>query len=388
MNVAIFASAYYPHVGGVEETVRQLAREYRRRGIGVIILTNRWPRSLPREEIYEGTPVHRLAMRAPEGSLKARVNYRLTHRAICREMLAILRKHRIDILHVQCVSSNGHYARIARRELGLPLVVTTQGERTMDATQLYQRSPFMNQVLRALLGEADHITACSRHTLDDMETYWGKPFQPKGTVVYNGIDPHDFDSAQPYASSAPYILGIGRLVPQKGFDILLRAFAKSAIPGWNLLIAGEGPERDSLETLIRDLGLEGRAKLIGRADRAMAVSLFRGCGFFVLPSRMEPLGIVNLEAMAAGKPVIASRTGGVPEIVLDGETGLLVPAGDQTALAAALARLASDSLLRERLGVAGRRAVGRFTWPAIAGQYAEIYSALTSKQPEPEMAAA
>jgi len=382
MNVAIFASAYYPHVGGVEETVRQLAREYRRQGISAIILTNRWPRSLPREELYEETPVYRLALREPEGSLKARVNYLLTHRVICREMFRILEKHRIDLLHVQCVSSNGHYARIAKGELGLPLVVTTQGERTMDATQLYQRSAFMNQELRALLGEADHITACSRHTLDDMEEYWGKPFGTRASVVYNGIDPGDFDGVAPHAAQGPYILGIGRLVPQKGFDVLLRAFARANIAGWKLLIAGEGPERDALENLLRDLGLREHAKLIGRADRSMAAALFRGCEFFVLPSRMEPLGIVNLEAMAAGKPVIASRVGGVPEIVIEGETGLLFPAENDRALAAALARLASDTALRERLGAAGRRAAGEFTWPAIAGQYSRIYSEVTAAQPE------
>jgi len=80
-------------------------------------------------------------------------------------------------------------------------------------------------------------------------------------------------------------------VTQKGFDVLLRAFARARIAGWKLLIAGEGPERAPLEKLIHDLGLEESAKLVGRADRAMAGALFRGCEIFVLPSRMEPLGM-------------------------------------------------------------------------------------------------
>lgn len=374
MNVAIFASAFYPHIGGVEESVRQLAAQYRRRGIGAIILSNRWPRSLPREEICEETPVYRLAMRTPEGSLKARVSFHLTHHAICREMFRILAKHRIDLLHVQCVSCNGLYAGVAKRALGLPLVVTTQGERTMDATQLFQRSVFMNRVLGDLLAQADHITACSRHTLDDMEAYWRKPFGARASVIYNGIDLHDFDGVEPHREQAPYIFGIGRLVPQKGFDILIRAFADANIPGWKLLIAGEGPERDALEKLIVHLRMQERIRLAGRADRPMAVGLFKGCEFFVLPSRMEPLGIVNLEAMAAGKPVVASSVGGVPEIVKEGESGLLFPAEDQGALTGVLARLASDSRLRERLGAGGRHAVDQFTWPVIAGQYADIYS--------------
>jgi glycosyltransferase involved in cell wall biosynthesis len=382
MNVALFASAFYPHVGGVEELVRQVGHELQRQGIGVIILTNRWPRSLPKYEVYEGLPIYRLAMRVPEGSVKAHVNYFLTHRFIRNEVTNILRRHKIDLIHVHCVSSNGYYALLAREALGLPLVVTTHGERTMDATQIYQRSAFLNRVLRDLLAKADHITAVSRHTLDDMEEYWGKPFGSKASVIYNGIDPSDFETGTPHAAGAPYIMGIGRLVAQKGFDILIRAFAQANIAGWKLLIAGEGGERAALEGLIRGLGLEGRAELIGRADRAMAVGLFLGCEYFVLPSRMEPLGIVNLEAMAAGKAIIASDVGGVPEIVSAGETGLLVPSEDVDALAIAMVKLASDPDFRNRLGDAGRRAVGGFTLPAITGQYAQIYSVLTANQPE------
>jgi len=382
MNVALFASAFYPHVGGVEELVRQVGHELQRQGIGVIVLTNRWPRSLPKYEVYEGLPIYRLAMRTPEGSVKAHVNYFLTHRFIRNQVTNILRRHKIDLIHVHCVSSNGYYALLARKDLGLPLVVTTHGERTMDATQIYQRSAFLNRVLRDLLGEADHITAVSRHTLEDMETYWGKPFGQRASVIYNGIDLGDFESGAPYSAGAPYIMGIGRLVPQKGFDVLLRAFARAKIAGWKLLIAGEGPERAPLEKLIHDLGLEETAKLVGRADRAMAGALFRGCEFFVLPSRMEPLGIVNLEAMAAGKPVIASRVGGVPEIVSEGETGLLVPSENIEALAGAMGRLAADPGLRKRLGAAGRSAVRAFTLAATASQYADIYSGLMADQPE------
>jgi glycosyltransferase involved in cell wall biosynthesis len=103
--------------------------------------------------------------------------------------------------------------------------------------------------------------------------------------------------------------------------------------------------------------------------------LFQGCAFFVLPSRQEPLGIVNHEAMAASKAVIASRTGGVPEIVVDGETGLLVPPGEVEPLTWALRRLAGDLGLRARLGVAGRQRVRQFTWDALAAAYRQVYEA-------------
>ena len=114
MNIAIFASAFHPHFGGVEELVRQLAHELQRRGHHVIILTNRWPRSLAAYEEFEELPVYRLPFRMAEQSLKSKLTYRFTHERICAEMLEILDDHAIEVLHVQCVSSNAYYALKAR----------------------------------------------------------------------------------------------------------------------------------------------------------------------------------------------------------------------------------------------------------------------------------
>ncbi len=377
MNIALFASAFYPHVGGVEELVRQLARTYNARGDRAIVLTNRWPRDLPSYEDYQGIPTYRLAMRAPEGSLKAKLNYQLTHASIEKEMLQILRRHEIEMLHVQCVSVNGHYARIAAQQLKLPLVVTAQGERTMDATGVYEHSQFLNQTLRTLLKEADFLTACSQNTLDDLKTYSGDDFGARARVVYNGIATDDFsDEIAPHQHARPYILGIGRWVPQKGFDVLLRAFAQAAQNenfDHDLLLAGEGSERAKLESLVAELKLAERVHLLGRAERPRAVSLFKGASFFVLPSRHEPFGIVNLEAMIAGKAVVATRVGGVPEIVHHEKNGLLVEGDDVESLSAAITRLASDETLRARLGANGREFAREFSWANIAAQYREIY---------------
>ena len=374
MNVAIFASAFYPSTGGVEELVRQMAHEYKRQGISTIVLTNRWPRTLPGFELYEEIPVYRLAMRIPDFDFKIRLNYWLNYPWVRGKMLSILKRHNIDLLHVHCVSSNGHYALVARKSLKLPLVLTTHGERTMDAGHVYETSPFQNQVLRKLMDEADHITACSRHTLQDLEEYRGDAFGERGSVVYNGIRPPEFASAVPYEHARPYILAIGRLVPQKGFDVLIEAFVQAGIMNYDLLIAGEGPEAEALANLVEKHGLKGRVHLLGRADRTLALSLFAGCSFFVLPSRQEPMGMVNIEAMAAGKAVIASCTGGVPEIVIDNETGLLVPPADVLAFSAAIRALASDADLRERLGGAGKKRAQKFTWAETANHYLRIYN--------------
>ncbi len=357
--------------------MRQLARAYNARGDRAIVLTNRWPRDLPEREDYEGIPTYRLAMRAPEGSLKAKLNYRLTHAGIEKEMLQILQRHETQVIHVQCVSVNGHYARIAAQELKLPLVVTAQGERTMDATGVYERSQFLNDTLRTLLKEADFLTACSQNTLDDLKQYSGQDFADRARVIYNGIATEDFsDDIVPYQHERPYLLGIGRWVPQKGFDVLLRAFAQAAQNAnfqHDVLLAGEGDERAKLESLVDELKLQGRVHLLGRADRPLAVSLFKGASFFVLPSRHEPFGIVNLEAMIAGKAVIATRVGGVPEIVREEKNGLLVNGADVASLSAAITRLADDPNLRERLGKNGREFAKEFSWSNIAVQYRAIY---------------
>lgn len=382
MNIAIFASAFYPHVGGVEELVRQLTREYAARGLECIVVTNRWPRDLPEYELFEGIPVYRLPLRVPEGSRTAPMTFAVTRSAVHRAVVRVLRRHAIELIHVQCVSANGHYARLAADELQLPLIVTSQGERLMDATSVYDRSRFLNITLLSVLARADGVTACSHAVLRDLEGYSGISLGARGRVIYNGVATDDFAAASvaPYRHVRPYVLALGRCVPQKGFEFLLRAFAAAIRRDefdHDLLLAGDGPELPRLAAQIDDASLAGRAHLLGVADRKTVVNLYQGCSFFVLPSRYEPLGIVNLEAMAAGRAVVATRVGGVPEIIADGENGLLVEYDDVNSLTEALLRLANDPDLRGALGRRGRSAASRFAWPRIADQYLAFYRSQT-----------
>lgn len=382
MNVALFASSYYPHIGGVEELCRQLAIEYRRRGMGVAVFTNRWPRRLAEREVLDGVEVHRLAMRVPAEGVKAKVSWALTAGAVRRRMLGLLRELRPDVVHVQCVSCNAAYALMAKEAQEIPLLVTLQGELTMDATQLFQRSAWAQRTLRASLNEADVVTACSGQTLREAQTWFAQSFRERGRVIYNGISPDDACGAEAHQHPRPYMLAIGRHVAQKGFDVLLQAMVRlirARGVSHDLILAGDGAEYSPLKALAHELGLSDRVTFTGRIEHAQAVRLFAGCSFFVLPSRHEPFGIVNLEAMAAGKAVIASNVGGVPEVVIDGETGLLVPPENVEALAAAMDRLIDDEPLRHRLGEAGRKRAPRFAWPMIADQYLEIYHELCAK---------
>ncbi len=376
MNIAVFASAFYPSLGGVEECCRQIIQAYQRQGHRVMVFTNRWPRALAAAEEIDGIAVRRLPFRVGAGSFKARLNAWLTGGSIRREMLGLLRGFGADVLHVHCVSSNAIYALHAKEATGLPLAVTLHGELTMDATQLFQREEWARQTLRSALHQADRVTACSRQTLAEAEAWLGEPLAPRAEVIYNGIDFAEVQAATPHVHPRPYALAIGRHVPQKGFDVLLRAFARAVEnPAFahDLLLAGDGTERSALEKLTADLGLGSRVQFTGRVDHATALGLFRGCSFFVLPSLHEPFGIVNLEAMAAGKAVLASRVGGVPEVVEDGRTGILLAPGDPDALADALVALAGDPVRRAELGAAGQQRAREFDWDRTAAQYLALY---------------
>jgi glycosyltransferase involved in cell wall biosynthesis len=373
-RIAIFASAFHPHVGGVEELCRQLAHELHRLGHEVVVITNRWPRDLPAFETFEGIPVYRVPQRVPDGSARAKLNYRLTHHVLRRRTRSILRKHRINLIHLQCVTASGLYAADAARTLRIPFVATLQGELTMDATQLFQRSPFARSLLRHVLDRADVITACSRKTLEDGEAFYEKPFGPRGQVVFNGAAIHDFDAPTSFPHPRPYILAIGRIVPQKGFDVLLRAYAAAGDLGHDLIIAGDGAELPALKQLATELRIAGRITFTGKADRPTTVALFRSASLFVLPSRAdEGLPVVCAEALAAAKPIIATRSGGAPEAILHNHCGLIIDKDNVPQLAAALQSLAANPALRETFATNAKARAPLFAWPAITQQYLATY---------------
>lgn len=188
-------------------------------------------------------------------------------------------------------------------------------------------------------------------------------------VIPNAVDATGFRQAR-LDGEPPLILAVGRLKEPKDFPTLARALRRLEPGSFQAQIAGDGPDRDQLEQL-----LPPGAVLLG--DRDDVPELLGGADVFALASRSEGMPMSILEAMAAGVPVVASAVGGVPELVGDGETGLLVPAGDDEALADALRRLLEDPGLRRRFGEAGRaRALGRFDVGAFRRAHIELYERL------------
>lgn len=372
---AIFASSFYPHIGGVEEAVRQLAAEQSRRGLRPLVLTNRYPKTLPAHERVSDVRVSRHAFHVPGFRWRHLVGWAAkgipTHVGVARE----LRASGTDLVHVQCVSSNASYALSSSRALRLPLIVTMQGELTMDASHAYQRSAYLRRLWRRNLDAASIITGCSQYVLDEAEAVYGS-FSDRSRVIPNGIRLSEYSVARPRPLPAPYVLGIGRMVEQKGFDLLIESFrALSARhPELRLLLAGDGPSRAELQSQVERSALATRVVFCGPVGREFAISLFQHAQAFVLPSRLEPQGIVVLEAMAAGTPVVAARVGGVPEMVHHEQNGLLFDSGNVDALAGTVERTLSEEALRARLVASGRETAGLHDWTRTADAYLNAYA--------------
>jgi phosphatidyl-myo-inositol alpha-mannosyltransferase len=205
------------------------------------------------------------------------------------------------------------------------------------------------------------------------------------TVVPNGVDVGRFSSATPLLGllrpgDGPVLLFVGRLEERKGLEHLVRAFPilKTTRPDLRLVVVGEGPERDRVQSLLPP-SLRVDVDFLGRVDAGDLPALYAACDVFVAPSLGgESFGIVLIEAMAAGAPVVASDIPGYASVVTDGVTGRLVPPGDPRALAEALEALLANPSLRTALSSQAREGVDAYDWPSVASQVRDRYeSALT-----------
>jgi glycogen synthase len=237
----------------------------------------------------------------------------------------------------------------------------------MDDNDIYEHSTSLRLGLRAGLRTADVVTGCSQFTLDDAVARFGlRPAD--GVVVPNGVDLRD--RAEPVPLELPFsrfVLAYGRMVEKKGFDLLIDGFRRLADrhPDVSLVIGGDGSARPALTEQIERLGLTGRVILPGRLSRGQVTWATRHASAFVLPSRVEPFGIVVLEAMDAGLPVVVSSHGGAGEIVRHGIDGLVVDPFDLDALA--------DPGATEGFIAAGRARSSEFSWEAITDRYVALY---------------
>jgi starch synthase len=311
----------------------------------------------------------------------------------------------IDIVHTHTwyASMAGF---LAKKLYGVPFVLTTHSLeplRAWKAEQLGSGYAMSSWMERTAVLDADAIVAVSNGTKADILRAYPDVDPAKIHVIYNGIDLKEYTKTSSTAAlakygvdvAAPYVLFVGRITRQKGVMHLVDA-VKYLPLGTQVVLCAGAPDTPEIAAEMR-AGVEA-ARAAGAnivwiekmVTKPEAIELYSNCRVFCCPSVYEPFGIINLEAMACGAPVVASATGGILEVVVDGETGCLVPFeadpvtgfplnGDAFSrdLAAKLTRLMGEPSLCQRMGAAGRKRVeALFAWEAIAQQTVALYQSL------------
>jgi glycosyltransferase involved in cell wall biosynthesis len=285
------------------------------------------------------------------------------------ELLALLRGEHPHIVHLNSAKAAA-LGRLAAWLARVPIrIYTVHGwafrAHGWPASALYR---WAERVLRPLttvtvcVADSERRAGLAAHTCVDRST----------VVIRNGVEPAGIGTGGARSKGQPRLIAVGRLQAPKDAVTLVRALAALRDRPFEAVLVCDGPDRPAVEEEVRRLGLESAVELLGERDDVP--ELLGTADVFVLSSNSEGLPLSILEAMAAGLPVVASNVGGVSEVVLDGDTGLLVPPGDAQSFAAAIERLLEDPVLRGRLGEAGRiRVAEHFDLAAVHQAHLDLY---------------
>jgi len=286
-----------------------------------------------------------------------------------------IRRYEIELVHSHSYKTD-LYGYLAVRNTGIPILATSHfWTRRTISLRLYA---YLDQLV---LRRFNHVVAVSDEIAKEVAAGGVPP--ARVSVINNGIDLNAFQNAVPIGDaeyrvkSARIVGAVGRLVDQKGFDYLLRAIPRilERYPSTSFHIAGDGTERRKLEALASELSISEQVHFMGA--RSDMPDVYASFDIFVLPSLNEGMPIALIEAMAASKPVVATRVAAVPKLVINGETGLLIEPRNPTALSDAICQLLENSALCERLGRSARtRVEQQFSSEVMAQRYLKLYRQL------------
>lgn len=394
-TVVMLSWEYPPHlVGGLARHVWALSRELVRQGVRVHVLTRSAP-GLPVHSVEDGVHVTRVAPIFQEPHdfklWACHLNFALLEAGA--DLLRRLSEPVLLHAHDWLVA---HAARGLKHLFRAPLVATihaTEHGRNRGIHDPGQQ--YINDVEWWLTYESWRVIVCSEAMRQEVQRLFGLAAD-KVAVIPNGID-LPADSEQEKAPSrtafaAPdekLLFHIGRLVPEKGAGVLLET-VPHLLKRHNLrvVIAGSGPYRPELERRAAALGISGRVRFVGFISDSLARALYSYADVAVVPSTYEPFGIVALEAMAAGAPLVASDVGGLADIVIHGENGLKALPGQVSSLAEQIDRLLTDPALARRLAGQGLREVReRYSWEGVARSTLDFYEAVAESCAESDWCA-
>lgn len=301
-------------------------------------MNNKWPRDLVKRHSLRYGPMAKAEQRARNALYFAEF---FTHK-------------RVDHVHVHFANRAAHTAVLLKEICGIPFSVTAHG-------QDFMKDLGSDDLLREICAAAEFVAAETDYSRDFLRQRCPES-AAKIHKVYNGIDLQRFPTPHSVSNPVPRIVSIGRLIPFKGFEDLIDACSELARQRIDFAcdIIGDGPLRQALQTKIGQLDLSSRVSLLGSLSQDAVLEKLRSADIFALASTSDAQGATDvfptviLEAMASARPVVSTRLAGIPELVVDGQTGILVPPGDSAALAHALEQLLRNPELRLRFGHSGR----------------------------------
>jgi glycogen synthase len=376
VNILLLSREYPPHVyGGAGVVVDHLSRALARRARVEVRCFGAIEQAHPNLTVRGYAPWDRLAG-GPEAPYAPALEALSVGLAMARDPVTA------DVVHTHTwyVGLGGMLVQSIH---DVPLVVTLHSLeplRPWKADQLGTGYAVSSWAERLAVERADRVIAVSAQMRADILAHF-RVAPERVVVIHNGVDARAFartdrrEALARHGVREPYVLFVGRISEQKGIFHLLEA-ARALPPEVQLVLCASSPDTPELSARL-EAAVAGRPQV--RWINAMlpveeVVQLYTHAGLFVCPSIYEPFGLINLEAMACGVPVVASRVGGIPEVIVDGETGWLVEPGDVAALGQALRAALADPARARRMGEAGRRRVeAHFAWDRIAERTLEVY---------------
>ena len=367
MRILFWSSTFWPKIGGVEVLASRLLPALQSRGHEFAVIASRQGYEREDRSPFRDITVHRFAFYDP--SLFRDMDLLASTRQRVSE---IKRDFRPDLVHVNAMDAGIFFHLTTWHEQPAPMLVSLHGK--WNNLQVMQ-----NSVITRALDKASWVVGCSRAILD-----YGREFAPgigtRSSVIYNGIESLPA-AIEPLAFDPPTVLCLGRLVPDKGIDVALNAFAalSGRYPDLRVLIAGDGEARSDLEQQTADLGLNN-VEFLGWVPPDGVPSLINRAAIVVMPSRQDSFPMTALEAGMMARPIVATRAGGFPEMIDDGNTGLLVESEDAGALGEAIAALLANPQRATQLGQAAReRVLRKFSWEGHVDAYDQLYRWLAKK---------
>jgi len=376
MEVLIINSEYPPIGGGAGNASANLAREFVALHQNVTVLTVHFG-NFPRESVEDQIHVVRiksLRRRQDRSGALEQITFMILG---FLGTLPILRKRRPDVILAFFGVPCGPIAWLIEKFSGIPYLVSLRGGdvpgfRPYDFA-MYHR--LIGPILHLVWRKASAVVANSqglRMLAENFDNKVNIDIVPNGVDISNYFPPADRDWQN------PRLLWTGRLVYQKGLDVLFNALEGLKDLSWTLTLVGDGPQRLELETMVQEKGIADRVSFKGWLERGELSQYYQESNIFVFPSRHEGMPNAVLEAMASGLPIIATEIAGNEELIIPGKTGLLVPSEDPGLLAQALTDLLTDPTQRMQMGLAARKRVEtHYTWDSVARQYLSIIGKIT-----------